>query len=63
MFDDAMTLTVDAVLDRRTAHLEDCLEAVVERYPDGTVVCPITETGGTCEECMEVLERRLERDE
>ena len=63
MFDDAMMITNDSVLDRRTAKLEDCLEAVVERYPDGTIWCPITWSGGSCEECMEIFNRVMEREE
>lgn len=30
--------------------LEDCLCAVIERHDDGTVLCPLLETGGSCEE-------------
>ena len=41
-------------------HVEDCLEAVVEKYEDGFILCPILETGGSCEECYEVFERRME---
>ena len=33
----------------------------IERYEDGYVLCPILWTGGKCEECMEVFERRQER--
>ena len=43
--------------------LENCLEAVIELYQDGHVVCPILFTGGSCEECMAVFEKRLERYE
>ncbi len=42
--------------------LEDCLDAVIERYEDGYVLCPILWSGGSCEECMEVFERRQEQD-
>ena len=44
-------------------HLEDCLDSTIEKYEDGTVYCPITWSGGTCEECMEIFERRMERDD
>ncbi len=35
-----------------------CLEAVIEKYADGFILCPLLETGGKCEECYETLERR-----
>jgi hypothetical protein len=38
-----------------------CLEAVIEKHDDGTILCPLLETGGSCEECMEILERRADR--
>lgn len=38
--------------------LEECLEAVVIRWADGHLSCPLLDTGGSCEECMEVFERR-----
>ena len=38
--------------------LTDCFEAVVEKYEDGYMLCPILWSGGRCEECMEVFERR-----
>lgn len=37
--------------------LQDCLWAVVEKYEDGYILCPILETGGECEECYETFER------
>lgn len=41
---------------------ELCLEAWVERLPDGSVICPLLESGaGSCEECMEIWEVRWER--
>lgn len=39
-----------------------CIEAQIETLEDGTVICPLLATGGSCEECMEILERRMERD-
>lgn len=44
-------------------HTEDCLSAVIERYEDGTVWCPWLWSGGTCEECMEIWEKNMRRDE
>ena len=41
--------------------LEDCLWAVIERHEDGTVICPLLETGGRCEECMEIVRRNHRR--
>ena len=40
--------------------VQDCLEAVIEKYDDGFILCPILETGGSCEECYEAFERRTE---
>lgn len=37
-----------------------CLEAVIEKFDDGHVLCPILETGGKCEECYEIFERRTD---
>ncbi len=50
-------------IDHGDFHLEDCLDATIEKYDDGHVYCPITWSGGTCEECMEIFERRIERDD
>jgi len=38
--------------------VQDCLEAVIEKYEDGFILCPLLETGGRCEECYEIFERR-----
>lgn len=54
-------MTADRI-DHGTCRIEDCLEAVIERYEDGYVLCPILWSGGKCEECMEIWERRQERD-
>lgn len=42
--------------------IEFCLNAMIERYEDGYVLCPILWSGGNCEECMEIFERRQEMD-
>ena len=47
--------------DHGEYRIEDCLEAVIERYEDGYVLCPILWSGGSCEECMEIFERRMDR--
>lgn len=52
-------MTADGI-DHGAYRLEDCLEAVVERYEDGYVNCPIIWSGGGCEECFEVLGRRYD---
>lgn len=39
---------------------ENCLEAVIYRFEDGYVLCPILWSSGKCEECMEIFERRVE---
>lgn len=36
-----------------------CFEAVIEKLPDGTIICPILACGGECSECYETLERRM----
>lgn len=53
----------DDNIDHGDFHLEDCLDATIEKYADGTIYCPITWSGGTCEECMEIFERRMEKYE
>ena len=54
---------LDDNIDHGDFHLEDCLDATIEKYTDGTIYCPITWSGGSCEECMEIFERRMERDD
>lgn len=54
--------TADGI-DHGDSTLEDCLEAIIERYADGYVLCPMLWSGGKCEECMEILEKRTERYE
>lgn len=48
----------DSLISRK---LEDCLWAVIERMPDGSVLCPLIETGGSCEECYEIIRSRKRR--
>ena len=50
-------------IDHGEARLEDCLWAVITRFEDGYVLCPILWSGGECEECMEIFERNLERED
>lgn len=50
-------MTADGI-DHGASRIEDCLEAVIERYEDGYICCPIIWSGGGCEECFEVMERR-----
>lgn len=50
-------------IDHGDGRLEDCFEAVVTRFTDGYVLCPILWSGGTCEECMEIFERRQEAND
>ena len=56
-------IRLDDGIDHGDYHLEDCMEATIERYEDGTIYCPITWSGGSCEQCMEILEKRLEKEE
>lgn len=53
-------MTADGI-DHGEPVLTDCFEAVVEKYPDGYMLCPILWAGGTCEDCLETFERRLEK--
>lgn len=55
-------MTADGI-DHGKGSLEDCIWAVVERFKDGFLLCPLLETGGKCEECMEILEARIERED
>ena len=50
-------------IDHDKKHVEDCLDALIEKYEDGYVNCVLNWSGRTCEECMELFEARLERDE
>ena len=43
------------------ARTEYCLEAVIERFQDWFVLCPVLWSGGSCEDCMSVFNERLER--
>ena len=54
-------LTADGI-DHGLARLESCLEANIDRFEDGYVLCPILWSNGSCEECYENFERREERD-
>jgi hypothetical protein len=42
-------------------HLENCLNAVLTCYDDGTKLCPLIDSWG-CVECMEVWERSHKDD-
>ena len=53
-------MTADEI-DHGDFQVEDCLEAVIERFEDGYVLCPILWSGGSCEECYEVFEAREAR--
>ena len=51
--------TADGI-DHGDGIITDCFEAVVIKFEDGTMLCPILVSGGGCEECMEAFERREE---
>ena len=53
----------DDGIDHGKRHLEDCLDCTIEKYEDGFIYCPLTWSGGSCEQCMEILEKRLEKEE
>lgn len=48
----------DRIALHGTFTVQDCLEAVIEKHEDGFILCPLLETGGSCEECYEIFERR-----
>ena len=49
--------TADGI-DHGKGRIEFCLEGMIERFEDGYVLCSILWGGGSCEECMEIFERR-----
>lgn len=53
-----MTCNTADGIDHGAGHLEDCIDAVVERYEDGFVHCPILWNDGSCEDCYRNFERR-----
>lgn len=57
-----MIRTADGI-DHGNYRIEDCLEAVVLRFEDGYVSCPLNWQGVECTECMKVFEKNLERRE
>lgn len=57
-----MKIETEDGIDHGDAHIEDCLEAVIWRFSDGFVLCPILWSGGGCEECYETFERREEKE-
>lgn len=54
-----MTRTADGI-DHGSYRIEECIWAIIEKYEDGYILCPITATGGTCEECYQILEEHPE---
>lgn len=55
-------MTADGI-DHGSCTRTICLEAQIEKYEDGYVLCPILWCGGSCEECYEIFERRTMNDE
>ena len=49
-------MTADGI-DHGKSVLADCFEAVIEKFEDGYILCPILWSGGACEECMEAFEK------
>lgn len=54
---DQRTTTADGI-DHGKSILADCFEAVIEKFEDGYILCPILWSGGSCEECMAIFEKR-----
>lgn len=52
-------VTADGI-DHGKSILTDCFWAVVEKYEDGYMLCPILWSGGKCEECLEAFGRDYE---
>lgn len=55
-------MTADGI-DHGKSEYTYCLEALIEKFEDGYVLCPILYSGGSCEECYEIFEQRLQRKE
>lgn len=51
-------MTADGI-DHGSYTITFCLEAQIEKYEDGYILCPILWCGGSCEECYETFERRM----
>ena len=50
-------------IDHGMARFEYCLEAVIYRFEDGYVLCPLLWSGARgCEECMEIWEKEMEHE-
>jgi len=49
--------TADGI-DHGEGQLQDCFEAVITKYEDGYILCPILWSGGQCSDCMAIFERR-----
>lgn len=56
------TITDDGI-DHGQSRLEDCFEAVVERFEDGFVLCPLVWSGESCETCIKVWEAYHDKHE
>lgn len=54
----SMKCNTDDGIDHGDGQLQDCFEAVITKYEDGYILCPILWSGGSCEECMAIFERR-----
>ena len=57
-----MIRTADGI-DHGGYILRDCVNAVLEVYEDGYMLCALLASGGICEECMDVLEERADRED
>ncbi|MDO5131426.1 MAG: hypothetical protein Q4D81_00405 [Eubacteriales bacterium] len=56
-------ITEDGV-DHGEHNVEECVNALVERCEDGYLHCVLLWSGTwTCEDCMELLEKRMDREE
>lgn len=55
-------LTADGI-DHGLAESTCCLEAWIDKFEDGYVLCPILIGGGKCADCVDILETRVEHEE
>jgi hypothetical protein len=49
-------------IDHGESTISYCFEAMIEKFEDGYILCPILWSGGKCEECLEAFERREARN-
>ena len=56
----AHSRTADGI-DHGDSILTGCFEAVVEKFEDGFMLCPLNWQGVSCAECVATFEERMKR--